>query len=163
MPLGNSGQRDRAEREPSAPAHGEYVNYHHQDRTHDSLTKNTPPPRPMECKPAASMNVALLCGLRPRVSMVSGLIAGFLLAWVILGHLRQKTVAAAPRPCGGLFPLLYESRFVMLQDSSAHVRIRVSATHTFLMGRQNQLKLCSARQIIRCISECSGEPVADIS
>ena len=33
---------------------GDYVNYHHEDRTHDSLDKDTPNRRPVEQKPAAN-------------------------------------------------------------------------------------------------------------
>jgi putative transposase len=39
---------------------GAYVNYHHQDRTHDSLTKDTPQPRAVESKPAANATVVSL-------------------------------------------------------------------------------------------------------
>ena len=35
----------------------EYVNYHHQDRIHDSLEKDTPDKRAIEPKPAATANV----------------------------------------------------------------------------------------------------------
>ena len=36
---------------------GEYVNYHHQDRTHDWLKKDTPQPRLVETKPAVGSPV----------------------------------------------------------------------------------------------------------
>ena len=50
---------------------GEYVNYHHQDRIHDALEKDTPNRRPVEQKPAldASLNsLPRLDGLRHRYS-----------------------------------------------------------------------------------------------
>jgi transposase InsO family protein len=47
----------------------EYVRYYHQDRTHDSLSKDTPNRRPVEPKPAAKASVISLPrlgGLQPR-------------------------------------------------------------------------------------------------
>jgi transposase InsO family protein len=38
----------------------EYVRYYHQDRTHDSLSKDTPNRRPVEPKPAAKASVISL-------------------------------------------------------------------------------------------------------
>jgi putative transposase len=38
----------------------DYVSYHHQDRVHDSLEKDTPDKRPIEPKPAATANVTSL-------------------------------------------------------------------------------------------------------
>jgi len=35
----------------------DYVSYHHQDRIHDSLEKDTPDKRAIEPKPAATANV----------------------------------------------------------------------------------------------------------
>jgi len=35
----------------------EYVGYHHQDRVHDSLAKDTPDERAIELRPAASATV----------------------------------------------------------------------------------------------------------
>jgi transposase InsO family protein len=49
----------------------DYVSYHHRDRVHDSLDKDTPDQRPVEPKPAASANVistARLGGLHHRYS-----------------------------------------------------------------------------------------------
>ena len=49
----------------------EYVSYHHEDRIHDSLEKDTPIPRAIERKPAASATVismARLGGLHHRYS-----------------------------------------------------------------------------------------------
>ena len=36
---------------------GEYISYHHQDRVHDSLAKDTPDKRPIEQRPAANATV----------------------------------------------------------------------------------------------------------
>jgi len=36
---------------------GEYVSYHHQDRVHDSLEKDTPDKRAIEQRPAANATV----------------------------------------------------------------------------------------------------------
>ena len=49
----------------------DYVNYHHQDRIHDSLEKDTPNRRPVEHKPSANAVVfpsARLGGLHHRYS-----------------------------------------------------------------------------------------------
>jgi putative transposase len=49
----------------------EYVAYHHEDRTHDSLNKDTPNQRPIEHRPAATVKVtgsARLGGLHHRYS-----------------------------------------------------------------------------------------------
>jgi hypothetical protein len=35
----------------------DYVNYHHEDRIHDSLTKDTPNGRPTEKKPSSKATV----------------------------------------------------------------------------------------------------------
>ena len=46
----------------------EYLSYHHEDRIHDSLEKDTPIPRAIERKPATSATVismARLGGLHP--------------------------------------------------------------------------------------------------
>jgi putative transposase len=39
---------------------GEYINYHHEDRIHDALEKDTPNRRPVEQKPAADTSVISL-------------------------------------------------------------------------------------------------------
>jgi hypothetical protein len=39
---------------------GDYVSYHHQDRLHDSLEKDTPATRPVEHKPTANATVISL-------------------------------------------------------------------------------------------------------
>ena len=47
----------------------DYVNYHHDDRIHDSLSKDTPKRRPVECRPARGATVissARLGGLHHR-------------------------------------------------------------------------------------------------
>ena len=49
----------------------DYVNYHHEDRIHDSLSKDTPNRRPIEAKPSANATVvslARLGGLHHRYS-----------------------------------------------------------------------------------------------
>jgi putative transposase len=49
----------------------DYVNYHHKDRTHDSLNKDTPNRRPVENRPSPTANVisgARLGGLHHRYS-----------------------------------------------------------------------------------------------
>ena len=49
----------------------DYVNYHHEDRIHDSLSKDTPTRRPVEAKPSANATVissARLGGLHHRYS-----------------------------------------------------------------------------------------------
>ena len=49
----------------------DYVNYHHEDRIHDSLRKDTPSRRAVECKPSASATVmsnVRLGGLHHRYS-----------------------------------------------------------------------------------------------
>lgn len=49
----------------------DYVNYHHEDRIHDSLDKDTPTRRPIEPKPSASataISSARLGGLHHRYS-----------------------------------------------------------------------------------------------
>jgi Integrase core domain len=52
--------------------HGEYVNYHHQDRIHDALEKDTPNRRPVEQKAAASVNsLAGSSKLMPNLFQVS--------------------------------------------------------------------------------------------
>jgi putative transposase len=42
----------------------DYVNYHHQDRIHDSLEKDTPDRRAIVPKPAAAANVSSMPRLR---------------------------------------------------------------------------------------------------
>ena len=47
----------------------DYVNYHHDDRIHDSLRKDTPTPRQVECRPSPAASVisgARLGGLHHR-------------------------------------------------------------------------------------------------
>jgi hypothetical protein len=49
----------------------DYVNYHHDDRIHDSLEKDTPNRRPVEQKPAADsivISIPRLGGLHHRYS-----------------------------------------------------------------------------------------------
>ena len=49
----------------------DYVNYHHKDRTHDSLNKDTPNRRPVESRPSPTANIisgARLGGLHHRYS-----------------------------------------------------------------------------------------------
>ena len=41
----------------------EYVNYHHEDRIHDSLDKDTPNRRPVDCKPAGGAALISIAGL----------------------------------------------------------------------------------------------------
>ena len=48
---------------------GDYVKYHHEDRIHDALEKDTPNRRPVECKPGANavlMSEPRLGGLHHR-------------------------------------------------------------------------------------------------
>ena len=48
-----------------------YVTYHHQDRIHDSLTKDTPNQRPVELKPAENarlISIPRMGGLHHRYS-----------------------------------------------------------------------------------------------
>ena len=49
----------------------DYVNYHHEDRIHDGLSKDTPNRRPIEPKPSANstvLSLARLGGLHHRYS-----------------------------------------------------------------------------------------------
>ena len=49
----------------------DYVNYHHEDRIHDGLSKDTPNQRPIEQKPSSTATVislARLGGLHHRYS-----------------------------------------------------------------------------------------------
>src|SRR5215471_7325922 len=51
------GPCHRAERTTFTPTHRDYVSYHHEDRIHDSLDKDTPDKRAIERKPAATAKV----------------------------------------------------------------------------------------------------------